>query len=1206
MRGQVSIEYLILITLLMAILTPITYYALSTSKESIQISETESSLQSLAKAADRVYALGPGSKDYAYVIVPDSVESTTVGTDVLRIRTSVGTGTRDILATTQAPLIGSLPDTPGTHIVPVEMLASGVVRVGPMGLYAIPSTITLTAAPGTTEQVNLTILNENYPQATEMAYTASGDITPFTSIEGLPSQILPFNQANAIVVLTIPSNQPAGAYAGTLTIQSSLDAVEIPVTVNIPQVPTTLSITTTDSSYAIVKTNYFAGEPLYYKTELRDQSGELMSATLEHAVIDSQSTTFLNETDSQLEDGYYYHSKQIPFGAENGTWTIEATALNGYGSASASAQFTVEETTACIMATLTYAVEDNGDDDFAFLQYSDDAYAAITNVHSTYPDEPGLPDSYFAYFEKEGEMGVDMERLGADMYYSDAEPHISDLLTNLDKYDLILTEDAHLGASAVASFEQWVMDGGFLIASEHTLPSTAEMFGASYVKRGGSLGMSVITAEDEYFPFPTGSEFQPNEWPYVQDTGLGAIDFTVIARHSDSMPAIATWGYGNGTVYYFSDFDVDEEWFLPDAADGTAAILVDRFNNGSLHWVNLSFSVGASKNPTDVRFLAKHWETSDALMPRVYWNNGSDWASVCQLPALSPASKERFDECMIPGLDTVAEAGSIDISVVFDSAAQEKGEAYLDTAGILMCFGAALNDSIPPIITISSPDNATYNTTSVRANVSLNEAGSWCGYSLDGAANVTMSSSLPTHWNSQVSSLSNGPHTIVFHCNDPSGNMARAQRSFSVQAITALNIYRLLPQAMENDKNMKAAIVLYNPSGIDVKVSDVTEQWSIDKIVKDNNLVECSPECTPDEDAETITWPGTHTITAGNYSVFYYETKLDNPGNGVYANATASVAEGNNRTALNAFIKDHAATAYVTMSADSNTTYNAAVGPLAQDSAHTLYVRVEEVAGDNKLSAGQNVTVSVPLAWSNVSSNSTGVAVNGNTVVYTIQSGVKNSFEEFAFAAQSPDTAGMSVFNATITGTDEGGVAHNDVFEIVVTTGEEAGGYVLPGGIVSDFENISSESPAWQNQTGIGSFSQNTNPSFVNEGSGSMRVNYDFTAVPSTEKYVIKKNYLDANPDFSGYAGIRLDVYSDASNNSVTIAIDDVPENSYMWSARALDWSGYSTVTFSLAEAVADGVDLTQVQKVLIHLEESSTAAKKNSTVYYDDMRLVS
>ncbi len=78
-------------------------------------------------------------------------------------------------------------------------------------------------------------------------------------------------------------------------------------------------------------------------------------------------------------------------------------------------------------------------------------------------------------------------------------------------------------------------------------------------------------------------------------------------------------------------------------------------------------------------------------------------------------------------------------------------------------------DTTAPTITINSPTNRTYNVSSIWFNVTLNEAGSWAGYSLDGAANVTMTNS-SGNWNN-LSTVADGQHYVTFYANDTNGNM---------------------------------------------------------------------------------------------------------------------------------------------------------------------------------------------------------------------------------------------------------------------------------------------------------------------------------------------------------------------------------------------------------------------------------------------------
>ncbi|MFH1432438.1 MAG: hypothetical protein ABIG84_04435, partial [archaeon] len=90
-------------------------------------------------------------------------------------------------------------------------------------------------------------------------------------------------------------------------------------------------------------------------------------------------------------------------------------------------------------------------------------------------------------------------------------------------------------------------------------------------------------------------------------------------------------------------------------------------------------------------------------------------------------------------------------------------------------------DAQAPVITIQSPLNNTFANDSIWFNVTLDKAGSWCGYSLDDAANVTMDNDSLLHFYGQDPSVPDGTHPVVFFCNDTYENMNNtAERVFQV------------------------------------------------------------------------------------------------------------------------------------------------------------------------------------------------------------------------------------------------------------------------------------------------------------------------------------------------------------------------------------------------------------------------------------------
>jgi parallel beta-helix repeat protein len=91
-------------------------------------------------------------------------------------------------------------------------------------------------------------------------------------------------------------------------------------------------------------------------------------------------------------------------------------------------------------------------------------------------------------------------------------------------------------------------------------------------------------------------------------------------------------------------------------------------------------------------------------------------------------------------------------------------------------FVVVEKDLYPPVISIFSPANMTYGTTSVDLNYSVSDPGGvdWVGCSIDGSANVTLTGNIT------LAGLSDGPHNVVLYANDSAGNMASSTVYFTV------------------------------------------------------------------------------------------------------------------------------------------------------------------------------------------------------------------------------------------------------------------------------------------------------------------------------------------------------------------------------------------------------------------------------------------
>ena len=83
------------------------------------------------------------------------------------------------------------------------------------------------------------------------------------------------------------------------------------------------------------------------------------------------------------------------------------------------------------------------------------------------------------------------------------------------------------------------------------------------------------------------------------------------------------------------------------------------------------------------------------------------------------------------------------------------------------------SDLTAPVITLTAPlNNSNLNLPSVDFNISTNENLSWCGLSISGGANETMTlSSSLMGANYTNSSIADGAYTFIISCNDTSGNL---------------------------------------------------------------------------------------------------------------------------------------------------------------------------------------------------------------------------------------------------------------------------------------------------------------------------------------------------------------------------------------------------------------------------------------------------
>ncbi|PIU62936.1 hypothetical protein COS83_01540 [archaeon CG07_land_8_20_14_0_80_38_8] len=92
-----------------------------------------------------------------------------------------------------------------------------------------------------------------------------------------------------------------------------------------------------------------------------------------------------------------------------------------------------------------------------------------------------------------------------------------------------------------------------------------------------------------------------------------------------------------------------------------------------------------------------------------------------------------------------------------------------------------VNDTLPPAVTIVSPNQAYYTKNNILFNITLDSFAEWCGYSLDGFENITLTNESLFSWHYENNSVPEGFHYAEFYCNDTSNNMGMNNSVFTIE-----------------------------------------------------------------------------------------------------------------------------------------------------------------------------------------------------------------------------------------------------------------------------------------------------------------------------------------------------------------------------------------------------------------------------------------
>jgi uncharacterized protein (UPF0333 family) len=134
-KAQTAMEYLLIVGIALALVTPIWIYVTSfegRSAEQLSLSYAQVAVDRLADSADLVYSQGPPARLRLKVHVPSGIEEVNITQRTAIFRMSFGSGTTDVYAVSQSDLQGSLPAREGNYWVDVEAF-DGYVNISLAG-----------------------------------------------------------------------------------------------------------------------------------------------------------------------------------------------------------------------------------------------------------------------------------------------------------------------------------------------------------------------------------------------------------------------------------------------------------------------------------------------------------------------------------------------------------------------------------------------------------------------------------------------------------------------------------------------------------------------------------------------------------------------------------------------------------------------------------------------------------------------------------------------------------------------------------------------------------------------------------------------------------------------------------------------------------------------------------------------------------------
>ncbi|MBI4144829.1 hypothetical protein HY493_01325 [Candidatus Woesearchaeota archaeon] len=128
-KGQVALETIMIFGLIIITLSVVVAFATREASQGFAHQQAQDAVTAIVRAADTVYALGPGSEQYVTVVFPGGFENATIQGRSINLRINIQGVASDFPARSLANLTGTLPQSRGVHRIKATALDSGLVEL---------------------------------------------------------------------------------------------------------------------------------------------------------------------------------------------------------------------------------------------------------------------------------------------------------------------------------------------------------------------------------------------------------------------------------------------------------------------------------------------------------------------------------------------------------------------------------------------------------------------------------------------------------------------------------------------------------------------------------------------------------------------------------------------------------------------------------------------------------------------------------------------------------------------------------------------------------------------------------------------------------------------------------------------------------------------------------------------------------------------